>query len=134
MRDATKNYLQDGFQLIDSAYDVFIQGSTEEELKSYIFELRTKALMYLEPSRVKEYLKIIFEKEGIKTCQDVMEYIVIVLAQFLQIMVGLTDQICLQRGQLSSTFQLISSSKIKSTPRYFGTWILGCTSRYFKVF
>ena len=81
-------YLQDGIQLIDAAYRVFIKGTAEtEELKSYIYELQTKAKMYLEPARIRDYLKIIFEKDGIQVCQQVMEYVVLVLAQFLQIMV-----------------------------------------------
>ena len=81
-------YLKDGIQLIDAAYRVFIKGTAEtEELKSYIYELQTKAKMYLEPSRIKDYLKIIFKKDGVQVCQQVMEYIVLVLAQFLQIMV-----------------------------------------------
>ena len=66
---------------------MFIQGTADEELKSYIFELRTKAMMYLDPTRVADYIKIIFNKDGLQTSQAVMEYIVIVLGQFLQIMV-----------------------------------------------
>ena len=82
-------YLQDGIQLIDAAYEVFIQGTADEELKSYIFELRTKAMLYLEPARIQDYMKIIADKDGHQTCQNVMEYIVIVLGQFLQIMVSI---------------------------------------------
>ena len=78
---------QDGIELIDAAYAVFVQGAEDEELKSYIFELRTKAMMYLDPARVADYIKIIFEKDGLQISQAVMEYIVIVLGQFLQIMV-----------------------------------------------
>ena len=74
--------------MIDAAYRVFIKGTAEtEELKSYIYELQTKAKMYLEPARIRDYLQIIFEKDGIQVCQQVMEYVVLVLAQFLQIMV-----------------------------------------------
>ena len=79
--------MQDGIQLIDAAYEVFIQGSGPEELKYYICELRTKAMLYLEPARIREYMKIIVDKDGQQTCQEVMEYIVVVLGQFLQIMV-----------------------------------------------
>ena len=67
---------------------MFIKGSADtEELKSYICELQTKTMMYLEPARIRDYLKIIYEKDGVKVCQHVMEYVVVVLAQFLQMMV-----------------------------------------------
>ena len=67
---------------------MFIKGSADiDELKSYICELQTKAMMYLEPARIRDYLKIIYEKDGVKVCQHVMEYVVVVLAQFLQMMV-----------------------------------------------
>ena len=85
--------LQDGIQLIDAAYEVFIQGTAAEELKSYIFELRTKAMLFLEPARIREYMKIIADKDGQQTCQEVMEYIVVVLGHFLQIMVYICDTI-----------------------------------------
>ena len=81
--------MQDGNQLIDAAYEVFIQGAAAEELKYYICELRTKAMLYLEPARIREYMKIIADKDCKQTCQEVMEYIVVVLGQFLQIMVYL---------------------------------------------
>ena len=81
--------LQDGIDLIDAAYEVFIQGTAEEELKSYIFEL----LMNLEPARIREYMKIIADEDGHQTCQQVMEYIVLVLGQFLQIMVSVQMQL-----------------------------------------
>ena len=68
--------LQDGIQLIEAAYEVFIQGTTDnKELRSYIFELQTKAMLNLEMSRIKDYLKIIAEKDGIPVCQDVAEYV-----------------------------------------------------------
>ena len=38
-------------------------------------------MLYLEPARIREYMKIIADKEG---QQEVMKYIVVVLGQFLQ--------------------------------------------------
>ena len=73
--------------MIDAAYEVFIQGATHDEMKSYIFELQTKAMMYLNPERIREYLKIIREKDGLETCQNVIEHVIVVYAKFLQIMV-----------------------------------------------
>ena len=45
--------------------------------------------MNLEMSRIKDYLKIIAEKDGIPVCNDVAHYVFVVLAQFLQIVVGI---------------------------------------------
>ena len=44
--------------------------------------------MNLEMSRIKDYLKIIAEKDGIPVCNDVAHYVFVVLAQFLQIVVS----------------------------------------------
>jgi len=78
---------KDGIQLIEAAYAVFIRGTTEKEIGSYIFELQTKAELNLASSRVRDYLKIIAEKDGMEKSQKVTEYIVLVKGQFLQIMV-----------------------------------------------
>ena len=45
--------------------------------------------MNLEMSRIKDYLKIIAEKDGTPVCNDVAHYVLVVLAQFLQIVVGI---------------------------------------------
>ena len=45
-------------------------------------------MLNLEMSRIKDYLKIIAEKDGIQVCNDVAEYVFVVLAQFLQIVVS----------------------------------------------
>ena len=79
--------------MIEAAYEVFIQGATEKELRSYIFELQTKAMLNLEMSRMKDYLKIIAEKDGIHVCSDAAQYVFVVLAQFLQIVVPTTHSI-----------------------------------------
>ena len=79
---------QDGIELIESAYDTFINGATEEELKSYIFELQTKAKMNLAPSRIREYIKIVHKKDGLNVTQEVMEFTLLAHGQFFQIMVN----------------------------------------------
>ena len=50
-------------------------------------------MLYLEMSRIKDYLKIIAKKDGIHVCNDVAQYIFIVLAQFLQIVVPIPSTI-----------------------------------------
>ena len=77
--------LQDGIQHIESAYRVFIKGGGRD-LQPYIFELQTKAAVSLDPARIREYLSIIHKKENLQTCQNVGEYIFLILGQFLQIM------------------------------------------------
>ena len=80
-------FIQDGIQLIESAYATFSKGATEEELRAYIFELQTKADMNLAPSRICDFIKIIYEKDGLHVTQEVMEFILLVHGQSFQIMV-----------------------------------------------
>ena len=81
--------LQDGIQHIEAAYGVFIKGGARD-LQHYIFELQTKAAISLDPARIREYLSIIHRKDNLQTCQNVTEYIFLILGQFLQIM----ERIC----------------------------------------
>ena len=64
--------MQDGIEQIEAAYEVFLQGADQDEWRSFIVELRTKAMLNLAPSRVREYLTIISEKDGEDKCQKVM--------------------------------------------------------------
>ena len=82
-------YFQDGIQHIEAAYGVFIKGGARD-LQHYIFELQTKAAISLDPARIREYLSIIHKKDNLQTCQNVTEYIFLILGQFLQIM----ERIC----------------------------------------
>ena len=68
----TSQQLQDGIEQIEAAYEVFLQGADQDEWRSFIVELRTKAMLNLSPSRVREYLRIISEKDGEDKCQKVM--------------------------------------------------------------
>ena len=68
----TSQKLQDGIEQIEAAYEVFLQGADQDEWRSFIVELRTKAMLNLSPSRVREYLRIISEKDGEDKCQKVM--------------------------------------------------------------
>merc|ERR550532_2210972 len=77
---------KDGIQHIEAAYRVFIKGGGRD-LQPYIFELQTKAAVSLDPARIREYLSIIHKKENLQTCQNVGEYIFLILGQYLQIMV-----------------------------------------------
>ena len=82
-------HLQDGIQHIEAAYGVFIKGGARD-LQHYIFELQTRAAISLDPARIREYLSIIHKKDNLQTCQNVTEYIFLILGQFLQIM----ERIC----------------------------------------
>ena len=84
-------YSQDGIQHIEAAYGVFIKGGARD-VQHYIFELQTKAAISLDPTRIREYLSIIHrhKKNNLQTCQNVTEYIFLILGQFLQIM----ERIC----------------------------------------
>lgn len=83
---------RDGIDKIDAAYEVFItEASTGQfdDFKQYVFELKTIATQNLAPKRIMEYMKIIYsDGGGIPMCQSVMDYIVIVISKYLQMMVA----------------------------------------------
>ena len=59
-----------------------------EDFQEFAFELKTIATMSLSPSRIGEYLEIIFKQQGLEACQAVLEYVVVVLAKYLQMVVA----------------------------------------------
>ena len=65
------NYIffpKDGLEGVDAAYAAFLRYGFED-FQPYIFELQACAVKSLNPQRVREYLKIIFEKKGLHSCQ-----------------------------------------------------------------
>lgn len=77
---------------MDAAYEVFIAESTTaqfDDFQQYVFELKTIATQNLAPKRIQEYMTIIYkEGGGLSMCQYVMDYIVVVLSKYLQMMVS----------------------------------------------
>ena len=65
--------------------------------------------MNLEMSRIKDYLKIIAEKDGINVCNDVAHYVFVVLAQFLQIVVSILSTIVTHLIALTGALYVMSS-------------------------
>ena len=61
-------YSQDGIETVDAAYDVFLRIGFED-FQQYAFELQTCAAKNLNPQRVKEYLGIIFQEQGLAVTQ-----------------------------------------------------------------
>ena len=61
-------YPQDGIETVDAAYDVFLRIGFED-FQQYAFELQTCADKNLNPQRVKEYLGIIFQQQGLAVTQ-----------------------------------------------------------------
>ena len=58
-----------------------------EDFRQYAFELQTTAVKNLAASRIKEYMVIIHEQQGAVMCQGAMEYVIIVMGKYLQMMV-----------------------------------------------
>ena len=63
-----KPFSQDGIETVDAAYTVFLRIGFED-FQQYAFELQTCAAKNLNPQRVKEYLRIIYQEQGIAVCQ-----------------------------------------------------------------
>ena len=53
---------------VDAAYTVFLRIGFAD-FQQYAFELQTCAAKNLNPQRVKEYLRIIFQQQGLAVCQ-----------------------------------------------------------------
>ena len=61
-------FYQDGIETVDAAYAVFLR-IWFEDFQQYAFELQTCAAKNLNPQRVKEYLGIIHQHQGLTACQ-----------------------------------------------------------------
>ena len=59
---------QDGIETVEAAYRVFLRNGFED-FQQYAFELQTCAEKSLNPQRVKEYLAIIFQHQGLAVTQ-----------------------------------------------------------------
>ena len=78
---------QDGIEKVDAAYEVFLQVGFED-FQQYAFELQTIAVQNLAPERIRVYMKIIHQEGGLPMSQMAMEYVLLVLAKYLQMMVA----------------------------------------------
>ena len=78
---------QDGIEKVDAAYEVFLQVGFED-FQQYAFELQTIAVQNLAPERIRAYMKIIHQEGGLPMSQMAMEYVLLVLAKYLQMMVA----------------------------------------------
>ena len=59
-----------------------------DDFQPFSFELKTIARKNLSPARVKEYLKVIHKQSGVLGCKEVLEYVLMALAKYLQITVA----------------------------------------------
>jgi hypothetical protein len=106
--------LQEGIEVVDAAYEVFLAEGFED-FQEYAFELKTTATKSLSPSRIREYLQTIYEQQGHDACQAVLEYVVVVLSKYLQMMVAYeihrqkTDRVEAQFKQFNACYtQLVN--------------------------
>ena len=53
---------------VEAAYAVFLQNGFED-FQSYSFEIQTVATQNLNPQRVREYIGIIYQHQGLSVCQ-----------------------------------------------------------------
>ena len=78
---------QEGIETVGAAYEVFLQDGFED-FQPFSFELKTIARKNLSTARVKEYLKVIHKQSGVLGCKEVLEYVLMALAKYLQITVA----------------------------------------------
>ena len=53
---------------MEAAYTVFLQNGFED-FQSYSFEIQTVATQNLNPQRIREYMGIIYQHQGLSVCQ-----------------------------------------------------------------
>ena len=80
-------YFQDGIETIDAAYIVFLREGFDG-FDGFSFEFKTTATKSLSPHRIKEYLTIIHREQGLPACQVTMDYVVVVMGKYLQMLVA----------------------------------------------
>ena len=84
--------VQDGIERIDATYTAFLKQRNLRHFMNYFVEFQTGAVQYLlNPERIRDYLQIVKTKsgsEGDNMCQLVMQYVIVVLGKYLQIMVA----------------------------------------------
>ena len=78
---------KDGIETIDAAYEVFLNDGFEG-FQQFSFEFKTIARKNLSPKRIEEYLTVIHRQSGAAKCREVLEYVVMALAKYLQITVA----------------------------------------------
>ena len=81
---------RDGIEKIDSSYNIFLKGSnnlekTFAQLDSYIYELMVLANQNLSGQRIREYLKVLRLTEDVSVCEQMLNYVLIVRARYLQL-------------------------------------------------
>ena len=59
-----------------------------EDFQSHAFELQTIANQNLKPEKIHEYLKIVNTQSGSDICRSTLNYIIVVLGKYLQIIVA----------------------------------------------
>ena len=76
---------QDGIERVDASYEVFLRDGFED-FQEYAFELKTTTAQSLAPKRIKEYITVVHMEHGLEMAQAGMEYAVVVLSRYLQMM------------------------------------------------
>ena len=73
--------------MVEAAYSAFVQDGFEG-FDYFAFELRTKAIQSFAPERIKNYLTISLDHQGAEMCKLALEYILLVLGKYLQMLVA----------------------------------------------
>merc|ERR1711962_682393 len=100
---------KDGIEKVEAAYEVFLRVGFKN-FESYYFEMQTVAIQNLNPQRVKEYLGMIYQHQGLAACQATMEFVFAVMGKYLQMVVAYSifesepDQVVHHFEQFNSDF------------------------------
>ena len=78
------SYFQADIERIEAAYQSFLEDF--KDFKGFAFELRTLANDALNPSKIEDYLRIVYQEYDENVINTTLHYIIVVAAKFLQMM------------------------------------------------
>ena len=87
----TEIRFREGIEKIDAVYENFIDGEanmekTCEKFKFQVADVQTNYNQHFKPEKVFTYLKMVYEREGKKACDQMFQEYLVTSAKYLQIM------------------------------------------------
>ena len=84
---------RESIEEVEAAFDNYLDGAenletTFKSLENYIYEFQAKGKHALGPEKIRSYLKATLEYYGIDMCHKILNYVLVVRAKYLQLVVA----------------------------------------------
>ena len=84
---------KESIEEVEAAFDNYVDGAgsletTFKSLDSYLYEFQAKGKRALGPEKIRSYLKAILEYYGMDMCHQILNYVLVVRAKYLQLIVA----------------------------------------------